>query len=298
VGNGSGVGRFDELQRRTQRSFGFQWTRFATLHQVFEEDFLNYIAPLQPEFFPGRLILDAGCGFGRHLYYAATYGAEVVGVDLSAAIDRAQRNTAHLPGVHLVQCDLYHLPFRPGTFDGVYSIGVLHHLPDPEAGFRNLLRVLKPDAPIVVWVYSSKRRGTNAALELVRGMTTRLPLPMVHALAWGGALIDWSGFIVWYRLLRRWPFMGEWVERHTWPRIKRYSRYPFEVCVADWLDRLSVPVRFYYDAEQLRAWCARGALTEAQVAPTGLYGWRVCGRRSQSRPGVVAQGVSGGMVVS
>ncbi len=272
-------GQFDRTQARTQRSFGFQWTRFCSMTDAFEQNFLNYIAPLQPEFFRGRLVLDAGCGFGRHLYYAATYGAEVIGVDLSAAIDSARRNTAGLPAVHLVQCDLYRLPFRRGVFDAVYSIGVLHHLPDPEAAFRTLLQFAKPDAPIAVWVYSSRRRILNACLELFRRITTRLPMGVLQAISWGAGLVDWCGFILPYRLLRAWPLTRAWTEQHAWPRIKLYAGYPFEVCVADWFDRLAAPVRFYYDDAQLQQWCERQALTHVQVSPTGLYGWRVYGRR-------------------
>src|SRR3990172_2722911 len=107
--------------------------------EAFGEGFLTYIHPLGPEFFPGKLVLDAGCGFGRHLYYAAEFGAEVVGVDFSAAVEAARANTAGCKGIHLVQADIYRLPFREASFDFAYSLGVLHHLPDPERGFQALV---------------------------------------------------------------------------------------------------------------------------------------------------------------
>lgn len=271
---------FERAQTRTRRSFGFQWTHFASMYQAFEKNFLNYLAPLTPECFRGRLVLDAGCGFGRHLYYAATYGAEVIGVDFSAAIESAARNTAHLPGVHLVQCDLYHLPFRKGICDLVYSIGVLHHLPQPEAGFRSILQLVKPEGAVAIWVYSSARRGINTCLEMVRRITTRLPLRVLQGLSWVAALIDWCGCIVPYRMLHTWPMTRNWIERHAWPRIKLYACYPLEVCVADWFDRLAAPIRFYYDPEELHRWCARASLTDVQVSATGRYGWRVYGKHS------------------
>ncbi|HXH05125.1 MAG TPA: methyltransferase domain-containing protein, partial [Vicinamibacterales bacterium] len=123
----------ERAKQRTRRSFGYQWTTFREMHPEFERNFLNYVHPIGPEFFPGKLGLDAGCGFGRHIYYAARYGAEMVGVDYSAAIESARANTSHLPNVHLVQADIYRLPFRRGTFDFAYCLGVLHHLPDPLA---------------------------------------------------------------------------------------------------------------------------------------------------------------------
>ncbi|MFQ5874193.1 MAG: methyltransferase domain-containing protein, partial [Dehalococcoidia bacterium] len=114
--------------RNTRDSFGYQWTVFSEMVIDFRENFLSYIHPLDESFFPGKVGFDVGCGFGRHIYNAATFGAEMVGVDISAAIDATRQNTRHLPNVHLVQADLYRLPFREGSFDFVYSIGVLPHL--------------------------------------------------------------------------------------------------------------------------------------------------------------------------
>lgn len=270
------------VRQRTQRSFGFQWTHFSQMYPIFESNFRNYVAPLSPESFRHRLVLDAGCGFGRHLYYAATYGAEVIGVDLSAAVESAYRNTVHLPTAHVVQADLYHLPFKPGTFDLAYSIGVLHHLPDPEAAFANLLRYLKPGGTVAIWVYSATRRGINAMLEAVRRVTTRLPLSLVLGLSWLSGWLDWCGFILPYRAARRWRLTNAVAERLAWPRTKLYAQYPLEVCVADWFDRLSAPIRFYYDEATLRQWGQRYAVADVQTSATGRYGWRLHGRCTPS----------------
>ena len=105
----------------------------------------DWIWPIEPAFFKDKLVLDAGCGIGRHAFFAAAYGAkEVIGIDLSDAVDTAFENVGHLPNAHIVQADIYDPPFRRATaggdFDFIYSIGVLHHLPDPESGLRSLVR--------------------------------------------------------------------------------------------------------------------------------------------------------------
>lgn len=260
---------------QTQRSFGFQWTRFSKMHGAFEQSFLNYVEPLRPEMFRGRLALDAGCGFGRHLYYAASYGAEAIGVDVSEAVNAAFRTTAHLPTAHVVQADLYHLPFKPGMFDLIYSLGVLHHLPRPEAAFHQLLRYLAPGGRMAVWVYSAARQGINTALECARRVTTRLPLPVLLWLSWAAGLLDWALFILPYRLAYACPLTHSLAERLAWPRVRLYAAYPLDVCVADWFDRLSAPLRFYYTAVQLAAWCEHQPLTDVRITPTGRYGWRL-----------------------
>ena len=55
--------------------------------------------------------------------------------------------------MHVVQATLHHLPFALESFDFIYSIGVLHHLPDPEVALRNLLRFLKPGGEIQIYLY-------------------------------------------------------------------------------------------------------------------------------------------------
>src|SRR4030043_2454653 len=98
---------FEFLQKKTQKSFGFQWTAFSEMCCDFRENFLNYISPVSPEFFKGKLGLDAGCGFGRHIYNAALFGAKMVGMDFSSAIEMAQRNTSGLKNVFLIKGDIY-----------------------------------------------------------------------------------------------------------------------------------------------------------------------------------------------
>src|SRR3989338_7881926 len=132
------------LKQKTAKSFGFEWNTFVKMFTAYQENFLNYIAPIQENFFKDKLVLDAGCGVGRHTYWAAKFGArEVIGVDFSDAVDASYENTKNLPNVHIVQADIYHLPFKKETFDFAFSIGVLHHLPDPEKGFQSIIPFVK-----------------------------------------------------------------------------------------------------------------------------------------------------------
>jgi uncharacterized protein YbaR (Trm112 family) len=129
---------------RTMRSFGYEWRHFSDFRPEGEANFRWYFASYPPESLAGKALLDAGCGKGRHLFYAAQHARKVIGVDLSPAVDAAFENAGHLENVHIVQGDLFHLPLRPCSFDMVYSLGVLHHLPEPEAGFREILRYGRP----------------------------------------------------------------------------------------------------------------------------------------------------------
>ena len=266
--------------RRTRESFGYQWTQFSEMVIDFRENFLNYIRPLDESFFPGKLGLDLGCGFGRHIYNAATFGAEMIGVDISEAIESTRANTKDMPNVHLVQADVYHLPIRHGALDFAYSIGVLHHLPDPEAAFRCLVPLVKPGGSVFVWVYSKSRSFWNFCLESVRAVTTRLPKRVQKGVSLGAALVDYGGFVGPYKIVSSLPGLGAVVQKLPLQRLRLYSVYPFQVVYADWFDRLAAPIRFYYDGADMEGWLTRARLTRHTISPTGLFGWRAYGERA------------------
>ncbi len=81
-------------------------------------------------------MLEVGCGMGTDLLHAAKLGANVVGFHLSPrSVGLARRHFA-LSGIdgQFVHGDAEGLPFGDGSFDVVYSFGVLHHTPDTEGG--------------------------------------------------------------------------------------------------------------------------------------------------------------------
>jgi len=118
-----------EADARTRASFGYEWTHFHDWKPS-ERTFGDYFSNFDLEWLRGRLVLDAGCGMGRHARQIAPFADTVVAVDFSAAINEAARNVADQPNVQCVQGDLTRLPVAEGAFDFVFSMGVLHHLED------------------------------------------------------------------------------------------------------------------------------------------------------------------------
>jgi SAM-dependent methyltransferase len=167
-------------------SFGYQWNFFKTVqldsrsgmtesHETFRTCTGWTAADLD-----GRLTLDVGVGSGRFAEVAIEGGAELVGIDLTRAVDAAYDNLGRLPRVHLVQADVFRMPFRPRTFDLAYAIGVLHHTPDPEAAFGRMADALKVGGQIAVYLYAAYGPGPRCS-DRIRTVTTRLPLPLMLA---------------------------------------------------------------------------------------------------------------------
>ena len=76
------------LKKKTADSFGFEWIKFHQLKS--EKGFLEFISPINKDFFKGKFVLDAGCGNGSYSYYAASYGAEVIAIDFSDSVSVAR----------------------------------------------------------------------------------------------------------------------------------------------------------------------------------------------------------------
>jgi SAM-dependent methyltransferase len=150
------LGLVNEEKAATAARFGWQWQHFTQTDEKYEQQFLGWIAPVTPEFFRNKIVLEGGCGKGRHTRIASEYGArEVVGIDLSDAVETAFAGTRDLPNVHIVQADIYHLPFKR-IFDYAFSVGVLHHLPDPRGGFISLASKVRAGGHLSAWVYGAE----------------------------------------------------------------------------------------------------------------------------------------------
>jgi SAM-dependent methyltransferase len=123
-----------------------------------------------------------GCGTGRFAEIVLKYGGEVVGVDLSFAVDAAFKNVGEHSSMHILQADVFRLPLRAERFDLVYSLGVLHHTPDCKKAFSRLPRYVKPGGRTVITVYSRTNKVYVAVTDLWRKLTTRLPKRLLYAL--------------------------------------------------------------------------------------------------------------------
>lgn len=161
-------------------SFSFEWnthtqTQLDSSNQGLAKSarILGEKTGLVPQDVEGKLVLDAGVGAGRFSEILGEWGAEVVGVDLSYAVESARDNLSRFPRVQVAQADIFKLPFAPETFDVIVSIGVLHHTPDTRRAFEALVPLLKPGGQIAIWVYP--RAGDYANRNEWIPFTRRVP---------------------------------------------------------------------------------------------------------------------------
>lgn len=166
-------------------NFGMQWNFFSRTqldshsgHPISAQRFWSATS-WTPEELKGRWVLDVGCGSGRFAEVALHAGANVVALDYSSAVDACLDNLRGHPNLHVVQGDVYGLPFQPGCFDFVYSLGVLQHTPHVERAFAELPRMIAPGGRLCVDYYPKTLKSLLLPKYWLRPVSKRVPKPVL-----------------------------------------------------------------------------------------------------------------------
>jgi len=161
-------------------NFGMQWNNFRQTqldshsgHPISADRF--WLATgWNPAVMRGQWVLDAGCGAGRFAEVALGAGANVVALDYSSAVDACYANLKHYPNLHVIQADIYTLPFEPEFFPFVYSLGVLQHTPDVAKAFAALPPMVANGGRLCADFYWKRIQTMLHMKYLLRPLTTRM----------------------------------------------------------------------------------------------------------------------------
>ena len=278
---GNGIELPDEKVAQTLKGYSYQHVQ---LHDQKKEiarwrnNFCDSI-PVEPDFFQGKIGADIGCGEGRHLYWAHEFGAEMVGLDLSEGVEIASRNTAECPHCHVVQGDVYHLPFKEGVFDFAYSIGVLHHLPNPQEGFLRVLPSLRPGGKIFIWVYGLQEMRLwyrLSHLTWLRRLGPHLPRWTQYLVSLGLASALELGIWLPCRILSLFSGGDSIINRV--PLGDAYRR-SFKAKIRSVFDRIQPPVTYYHNAEELVGWFRKAGFINVLALNRDGRGWMATGEK-------------------
>ena len=244
-------------QRKTAESFAFEWRKIYRENPFEESNFLHFLSPfLGKKDFLNKVVVDAGCGSGRFTKQAARFGAlAVIGLDLSEGVDVAYELTKDLPNAHIVQADIYALPIHRSA-DLAFSVGVLHHLPEPEKGFQSMIQTVRPGGRAIIWVYN--RRDNARAIyiyEPLRALLRPLPRPIIYGL----------GFIpaTFVQLLNLLTISLQRLGFSNFSRsipFSYYANFPFNMKLNDAFDVLATPKSNYYYKEEVESWFGKNNL--------------------------------------
>ena len=253
-------------------SFGFQWNRFrrtqldsANGTTISRDRFLAETG-WAPASLKGARVLDAGAGSGRFVEVALAFGAEVVALDYSSAIDALAANFQDSRRLHLLQSDILRLPLKENLFDFVYCCGVLQHTADPRIALLKLAKRLKPGGRLAVDVYRAGLAYWTHPRFWLRPVTRRVD---------SRTLLNWVERWVPIGLpistaAGRVPGVGRVLQRAI-PVANYTGRLPLssdqlrEWAVLDTFDWLSAAYDQPQTPEALHRWCREAGLVDIEI---------------------------------
>jgi len=254
----NGIPRFVESDFYV-KSFSFEWNiHNQTQIDIFrgdnysEKEFLSKTGFTKEEL-KGKLVLDAGVGAGRFAEVISRWGAKVVGIDLSYAVEAAYKNLKNRENVYILQADIAKLPFSYETFDYIFSIGVLHHTPNTKEYFKKLVPFLKPGGEIAIWVYPKEPSFITRSQWIP--FTNKIPTK---------AFYEWCKWFVPFALKRlNTPLIG--VIKNLFPFS--HTTWGVENDILDTFHGYSPKYHGIHSPEEVREWFLEAGLKDIYFLP-------------------------------
>jgi SAM-dependent methyltransferase len=219
----------------------------------------------EPASLSGKLLFDAGCGNGILSTVLNEFGLEVVGMDISESVLRAEANKRKFTKgnyhfVHFIQGNLFNPPFREKIFDLVYSSGVLHHCPDTRETFLKLTPLVKRGGRLYIWVYGK------------RGVIPRF-------FAWHGRAlrkrISLKGLFNYCSILA--PVYKVASDLLSALKIYKFRKRTIREITLDLFDIFSPQFNHSHLPEEVLAWFEREGFTKISMAGESKHGFGVRG---------------------
>jgi SAM-dependent methyltransferase len=256
--------------------FGDEWSRFdqsALTQEEHERLFDNYFNIFPWDKIPEDAVgFDLGCGSGRWAKLVAPLVGKLYLFDPSeGALAVAKRSLTGLPNCDFQIADAGRIPLEDASCDFGYSLGVLHHIPDTEAGLTECVSKLKPGAPFLLYLYYSFDnrpawfRVVWQSSNAIRGLVCKMP----HGLRYFTSQIL-AGLI--YLPLARTALLAEraGADVSNFP-LSQYRNNSFYVMRNDALDRFGTRLEKRFSKTEIKAMMTRAGLDDVEFSVTSFW---------------------------
>ena len=275
----------ENIDHSTVESFGDEWSRFDQSHlpndealRLFNDYFMLFPWDSLPTNAEG---FDMGCGSGRWARFVAPRVGWLHCIDPSSALVVARLALDDQSNVHFHHASVASSGLQPNSQDFGYSLGVLHHIPDTASAIRSCVGLLKPGAPLLLYLYYAFDNRpcwfrllwqfTNG----VRFLICRLPPLPKHLIT------DLIALFIYWPLARLAAFadsVGLPIGLFPLSYYRRCSLYTMRT---DSRDRFGTPLEQRFTRAQIREMCTSAGLVDLRFSPGAPY-WCVVGVKADN----------------
>jgi len=264
------------IDNQVVAGFGDEWSRFdqtalsdAELRTMFDNYFNIFPWDKLP---PTAVGFDLGCGSGRWAKLVAPRVGKLSLLDPSPdALAVAKRNLAGADNCEFHLAGAANIPFADDSCDFGYSLGVLHHIPDTEAGLRACVAKLKPGAPFLLYLYYSFDnrpawfRGLWKMSNAIRTVICRLPHVPRYAIS------QVLAALVYFPLARTALILEKLgVDPAHFP-LSQYRHNSFYVMRNDALDRFGTRLEKRFSKKEIQEMMERSGLRDITFSTTSFW---------------------------
>jgi SAM-dependent methyltransferase len=272
---------FDE---KTVESFGDEWARFDQVGMANDEALSRFdeyfsIFPFN-ELSSESEGFDMGCGSGRWARLVAPKVGKLHCIDPSNSIEIARANLSEQINVSFYRAsvDSQCLPLSSQDFG--YSLGVLHHVPDTAAAIRSCVDLLKPGAPLLLYLYYAFDnrpwwfRAIWRLSDFARQKICRLPSSLKHIVTDVIALVVYLPITLMCRLIERLGFNVDNIP------LSYYRKYSFYTMRTDARDRFGTPLERRFSKDQIAQMMKEAGLANVRFSDAAPF-WCAVGNKDK-----------------
>lgn len=260
--------------KKTIQDFGEQWTRYQENDGYYasKELFIDICGPLlSVDSIKDKKVAEIGSGSGRIVQMLIDCGVEsILALEPSEAFQVLKKNTEHVKDkIEYMNVTGEEIP-ADSDVDYIFSIGVLHHISEPNNVIRSAYNALKKDGKILIWLYGYE--GNETYLRFVnplRKITVLVPHPILALLCHGlNILLDGYIYLCNYFKLPLYGYI-----KNVLGKISRKKRYLVIY------DQLNPKIAKYYKENEARLLLEKNGFNKVKLFHRHGYSWSVIGEK-------------------
>lgn len=267
----------------TVDSFGEEWKKFNSFAdddlKTYGDDYFDIVDSkiINKE----SVVLDVGCGSGRWSKYLANKVKSIEAIDPSFSVITANAYLNDCPNVRITHASVDNIPFESENFDFVFSLGVLHHLPDTESAIFKCVEKIKKNGYLLLYLYYKlDNRGFLYKLlfycsNVFRKIISSLPISIRKPICEVIALLVYVPFVLLCKMLRIIKIPASVISKIP---LNYYERASLKIIRNDAYDRFGTPLEKRFSKVEIKTMLENAGMSNIIFSPKAPF-WHVVAQK-------------------